>query len=144
MDNRITKMYLLISGLIIILVGGFISLTPNDYLASMNVQSGMDLNGSFNKNVEPSVSLLSDLRGMGGMMFVIGLYVFMSTFRKELTKPAVIMSVIVYTSFVVFRSLSFMLDGMPQIEITVAFSIELIMACLGLLLLFQKKELLPN
>ena len=133
-------MYLLISGLIIILVGGFISLTPNDYLASMNVQSGMDLNGSFNKNVEPSVSLLSDLRGMGGMMFVIGLYVFMANFRKELIKSAVIMSVIVYTSFVVFRSLSFMLDGMPQIEITVAFSIELIMACLGLLLLFQKKE----
>lgn len=140
MDNLITKIYLFISALIIILVGGFISITPNEYLISMNVQFGADLSGGFEKNIEPSVSLLSDLRGMGGVMFVIGLYVFMATFRKDLIKSAVIFSVIVYTSFVVFRALSFMLDGIPPLEITLAFLIEFIVAFWGLLLIFPKKN----
>jgi len=140
MGNWTTKTYLLISGLIIILVGGFISLTPNEYLASMNVQSGMDLSGSIDNNRGNSVSLLSDLRAMGGLMIVIGLYVFMAAFREDLMKSTILVSAIFYNVFVVFRALGFMLDGMPQSEIMMAFVIELILAFFGFLLVVSKKH----
>lgn len=140
MGNWIAKTYLLISGLIIILVGAYISLTPNDYLTSMNVPLGLELNGGIDKNLGPSVSFLSDLRAMGGLIFSIGLYVFIATFRKDSIKSAVFISVAFYTVFIVFRTLSFMLDGIPSLEIMVAFLIELILAFFGLLLIFLKRD----
>ncbi|WP_321276246.1 DUF4345 domain-containing protein [Thiomicrorhabdus indica] len=135
MDNLMTKIYLLIAGMIIILVGGFISLTPNEYLASMNVQ-----NSSLDRNLSSYVSLLSDLIAMGGLMIVIGLSVFMATFRNDLMKSAVLISTTFYATFVVFRVLGFLLDGIPQFEIMLAFLIEVILAFCGLFLILLKRH----
>lgn len=140
MGNWIAKTYLFTSGLIIILVGAYISFMPNEYLISMNVSLGVELNGGIDKNLGPSASFLSDLRAMGGLMFSMGLYVFIATFRKVSIKSAVLISVAFYIVFIVFRTLSFMLDGIPSLEIMVAFLIELMLAFWGLFLIFLKRD----
>ncbi|MBO1928297.1 DUF4345 domain-containing protein [Thiomicrorhabdus sp. 6S2-11] len=121
-------------------MGAFISLTPNEYLTSMNVSFGLEVNGSIDNNLGAPISLLSDLRAMGGMMLVIGLYILMANFQKDLMKSAVFISAVFYTTFSVFKTLSIMLDGTPQFEILLAFLIELMMAFSGLLLIFLTKH----
>nr|WP_279576311.1 DUF4345 domain-containing protein [Thiomicrorhabdus marina] len=106
----------------------------------MNVSFGLEVNGSIDNNLGAPISLLSDLRAMGGMMLVIGLYILMANFQKDLMKSAVFISAVFYTTFSVFKTLSIMLDGTPQFEILLAFLIELMMAFSGLLLIFLTKH----
>ena len=55
--------YLLAAGLAMLAVGGYVSLMPHTYLLSLGVESKTLLDGNgINSN------LLSDLRGMGGML----------------------------------------------------------------------------
>lgn len=135
MKTYTSKSYLFISGFIMMIVGGFIALAPSDYLASMN---GMDGGTGFYLSTVPSLNMLSDLRGMGGTLLVLSLYIFLSAFRNSWQPVALLVSTMVYASFFVFRSLGFLLDGFPGIGLMIAYVIEFALAYIGLLLVRVK------
>lgn len=127
MKNILTNSYLFTAGLIMMLVGIYIAITTIEYVAMIE-----------GPNTTLSINMLSDLRGMGGMLLVLGIYVFMSLFRKTWRQPALIVATAVYASFIIFRSLSITLDGLPDISILTAYLIEAVLAISGFLLINTK------
>lgn len=117
------KLYLFLAGLILVLVGFYIGFLPVDYLTQL-----------FGNN-EFSLDSLSEMRGMGGSLFVIGLFVFSAAFIKRIENTALIISALTYGSFSVFRLLSLMVDGLPSSSILYALSIELLFSLIAIPLL---------
>ena len=122
--------YLLVAGLTMLAVGGYVSLMPHAYLLSLGVESKTLFDGNgINSN------LLSDLRGMGGMLLFTGIFIFISSFRLTWQRYGLLMSALIYTAFIVFRTLSFLIEGLPAVSLIIAYSVELILAIIGLLLI---------
>lgn len=121
MKTNFNSIYLCVAGLVMVIVGSYIALTPNDYLRSLGVAI------EFN-----SVNLLSDLRGIGGMLLVMGSTIFLSTFRKNLQPAALLMSTLVYGAFFIFRTVGFVFDGLPSVALIAAYWIEFILALMGM------------
>lgn len=120
MKNKIQIVYLCLSGLVMLLVGVYIGVTTNIYYS--------DLNGAL---YAPSTNLLSDLRGMGGLILVMGAYIFSSVFVLSWRKNALFISVLIYSSFVFFRVIAVVVDGVPGVAIGLAWLIELAFATTG-------------
>lgn len=116
--------YLFFGGLIIALVGLYMAVSTNAYMATIT-----------EAEAQVSIDLLSDIRGMGGLLLTLGAYTLIAAFRKNWRSPALLLSITVYMSFVVFRTLGFVVDGLPEMKIFLAYSIELIMALWGYLVL---------
>ena len=127
-----SKLYLFIAGLILVLVGFYIGILPGDYLIQL-----------FGDN-EFSLDSLSEMRGMGGSLLVIGLFVFSAAFIKRIESPALVISVLIYGSFSVFRLLGMLIDGQPSSSILFAFSIELLMALLVSAIILSKTSTTSN
>ncbi len=127
-----SKLYLFIAGLILVLVGSYIGFLPGDYLTQLFGDK------------EFSFDSLSEMRGMGGSLFVIGLFVFSAAFIKRIESPALVISALIYGSFSVFRLLGFLFDGLPSQSIIIAFSIELLMALLVSAIILSKPNAISN
>ena len=128
MKRIIKRGYLLIAGLIMMLVGSYIAITTLDYVTVMSAE-----------DIVPSNNMLSDLRGMGGMLLVLGAYVLIGSFRINWQQPALIIAVGFFTSFVVFRNLGFVLDGWPDTSIMIAYWVEVVMAASGVWIATEKR-----
>ncbi len=128
MDITKNRLYLFMAGLILILVGSFIGFLPTEYLTQFFDR------GQFN------IDVLSEMRGMGGSLFVMGLFVFSATFIKRIENSALIISALIYCSFSIFRFLGFTLEGVPSTGILIAFSIEILLAALATVLIFSRSE----
>ena len=126
------KLYLFIAGLILVLVGSYIGFLPGDYLIQL-----------FGDN-EFSLDSLSEMRGMGGSLLVIGLFVISAAFIKRIESPALVISALIYGSFSVFRLLGMLIDGQPSSSILFAFSIELLMALLVSAIILSKTNTTSN
>ena len=130
--NKITSTYLFIAGLVLIAVGTYISFTPSIYLAQFNVNTGINQ------------EMLSELRGMGGMIFVFGVFILSACFKKILQPVAFIITVLIFIAFSLFRSISILVDGLPNEAILAALSVELILAIVGLFIGFKSNQLTTN
>lgn len=128
MKRIIKRGYLLVAGLIMMLVGSYIAITTLDYVAVMSAGDTV-----------PSTNMLSDLRGMGGILLVLGTYVLIGSFRINWQQPALIIAVGVFASFVVFRNLGFVLDGWPDTSIMIAYWVEVVMAASGVWIATEKR-----
>jgi len=124
MNSLISKIYLFISGTLIMLVGFYISIMTIEYLDAMTLNKA-----------QLSINMMSDLRGMGGLLFVMGGVVFLSQFFSKWQLIGGMVSVVVFASFVVFRSIAIVLDGVPDTVILVAYLIEFVLALFGFLLI---------
>lgn len=124
MKSAVIRLYLVLGVSILWLVSIYIAFSPQAYLISL---TGID---GFN-----SLSLISDLRGMGGMLFFIATYIFVCMLRQPKLEQALTLIVLVFTSFVVMRTVGFVLDGLPSMLIVLAYFIECVFMILGLLLL---------
>ncbi len=101
------------------------AITPVSYLTSMASEPA----------IESSLGLISDLRGLGGTLIFLGTFMFYSIFKPLQLTHAINLSVLVYSAFVVFRSIGFIMDGLPGVMMTLAVSIEAGLAFWGLWLL---------
>ena len=139
-----SQFYLFVAGLIMLLVGAFIALAPNEYLMSMGAASDTTFHSDLPRGISASINLISDLRGMGGMLGFIGAFVFTSTFNKGWQRPALLVSTLVYSAFVVFRTTGFIFEGLPSAGILVAYFIELTIAAIGIFLMKTKRQKLAD
>ena len=140
MKNSPLIIYLLFAGLTMLMVGAYIALTPNDYFATMNPDIM-----PINKFDAPPLSLaskdmLSDLRGMGGMLLFVGAFALFSVFKVQWRISALITSTLVFSAYVSMRSLGFLFDGLPSAPILIAYGIELVFALLGMALLLKREK----
>lgn len=138
MTSILTRSYLFFSGSLLLLIGAYIALTPNEYLASLTLatQTADSVQDPQNR----PINLLSDLRGMGGMLALAGLYLFTAGFRASWTSTAVPLATGIMAAFVLFRALGFVLDGLPQTDILIAFGIEALATGAGWVLLWSGRR----
>lgn len=120
--NRLTSLYLFLGGLTLLAVGSFISFVPTLYLTQ------------FVKASELNIEILSEMRGMGGTLLVFGLFIIISAFRVKLTKIAHAISILIFSSFFLFRTIGIVIDGIPNQGILAALGVELFFAVCGVIL----------
>lgn len=108
--------------------------TPYSYLTSMASAPA----------IESSLELISDLRGLGGTLIFLGTFIGYSIFKLPQLTNAINLSVLIYSAFVVFRVIGFLLDGLPGVIVTIAVSIEAGLAFWGLWLLKSNTKLHPS
>lgn len=127
------KIYLFLAGAILILVGFYIGFLPADYLTQFFGRS------------EFSIDSLSEIRGMGGCLFILGLFVVGGACIKRIENTALILSALIFGAFSAFRLLGILLDGIPGQSIFMALSIEVVFAVMAIpLLLSQQPSSLPS
>ena len=119
--HKSIMLYLFFGGLTLIVVGAFISFTPSLYLFQFVPASQIN------------IDILSEMRGMGGSLLVIGLFIVVGSFYVKLTKTALSMSVLIFCSFALFRCIGIAIDGVPSNGILIALGVELAFAVLGII-----------
>lgn len=117
------KIYLFLAGGLLILIGSFIGFFPAEYLAQ------------FFDSKEFSLDSRSEMRGMGGSLFILGLFIVGGAYIKRIEETALIISTLIFGAFSMFRIFGIIFDGVPSHSIVIALSIEIVFAVLAMLLL---------
>lgn len=125
MNNRSSLIFLFLSGLLLLGIGSAILLFPHAFHASNGIVLGND------------PSLLSEVRAPGGLLTASSILILLGTFRRSLRPLAMILTVLVYGSFGLARLLGLGLDGMPSSGLVASTAIELIVAAIGLWILYR-------
>jgi hypothetical protein len=119
---------LVISGLILIGVGGAILFMPVVFYAA----NGIDLGGNF--------SLLNEIRPPGGALLASGVVIISGAFILQLTFTSLVLSILIYLSYGLSRILSMALDGIPDGTLVMATGLEMILGLMGVLALIRCRE----
>ena len=126
--SKLATAFLIIAGLLLLVIGGSILLAPHSFYASNGIALGNDPN------------LLSEIRAPGGMLTASGLFALIGALRSNLASMTILLLVLVYGSFGVARIVSIMIDGMPASGIVAAAAIELLVAAVGLFVLWRTRQ----
>ncbi len=124
MKNSLTVIFLFLSGMLLLVIGGTILFLPHAFYANDGILLGNDPN------------LLSEIRASGGLLTGSSLVILFGTFRPTLRSLVMILNILVYGSFGISRLLGMVLDGIPSNGLVIATMIELIVAAVGLLILY--------
>lgn len=111
---------LILSGTVVLLVGLGIQFNPADFYAAYQVDM------SFNTN------WLNELRAGSSYLIFSGLLIVAGVFIKRLLTASIIVSLMLYGSFVLGRLLSLAVDGVPGSALITALVIELAVGVLVL------------
>ena len=123
MKNRFTLVFLSLSGLLLLAIGGTILLAPHALHATNGIALGND------------PSLLSEIRAPGGLLTASAVLILIGAFRRPLRFLATVLTVLVYGSFGLARLLGVVLDGVPSSGLVGSTTIELIVAAIGIRLI---------
>lgn len=127
MKTKLVKtqlMLLLVSGVLLILVGASIILSPADFYGSNNIDLGAD------------ISLLNELKAPAGFLLVAGFFMITAIFVRRRRDVALSLAALIYLSYAVTRFLSMVLDGVPASGLIMATVIEATIGLACLLILF--------
>ncbi len=125
----LTITFLSVSGLLLLAIGGTILLVPHAFYASDGIVLGND------------PSLLSEIRAPGGFLATSALLIMTGAFRQNLRSIALMLTVLVYGSFGLSRLVGLSLDGVPSTSLLMATGVELVLAVIGLGILFRQPSL---
>ena len=125
MKNTMTAIYLVIAGFLLLVIGGAILLAPHAFHGGNGVALGDNPN------------LLSEIRAPGGLLASSGIVILIGAFRTQWRLRSVQLTTLIYGSFGVARLVSMALDGVPSASIVGATLLELIVALVGLVMLWQ-------
>jgi hypothetical protein len=119
------KLLLFVAGVLLILIGAFISASPIDFYASNSIDLGSN------------VSLLNELKAPAGFLLVAGLFIIGATFIQHLADSAMLLAAMIYLSYAASRFASMVLDGVPAAGLVQAATLETVvgLACLAALLI---------
>lgn len=127
MKTTMTVIYLVISGLLLLVIGAAILLAPHAFHGSNGIALGDNPN------------LLSEIRAPGGLLAASGIIILIGGIRPLLRSQALQLTTLVYGSFGVARLMSIAMDGMPSDSIVGATVLEFVVASIGLALLLQTR-----
>ena len=127
MKSSLTVLYLVIAGLLLLVIGGALVVVPHSFHGSNGIALGHDPN------------LLSEIRAPGGLLANSGIIILIGAMRRQLRSLAVRLTTLVYGSFGLARIVSIALDGMPSSSIVAATVLELVVAFVGLTILWRRR-----
>lgn len=123
-----TRIYLIVAGLIGTALGTMILFAPAAFYASYGIA------------VAGQVDLLNELRAHGLGLLGAGFFIASGAFLPRLVMPAAIVAVAAYLSYGVSRLIGIAFDGMPSSGLQVATGIELAIGLFGLALLLRLRR----
>ena len=132
MKNWPIPVFLSLSGLLLLAIGGGILLAPQAFHASNGIVLDSD------------ATLMSEIRAPGGLLLASALFILVGAWRPSQRSSAVALSVLVYGSYGIARVVGMALDGMPSSGIVVAAAIELVVAGLGIGILWRRSVVLAK
>ncbi|MBC8268320.1 MAG: DUF4345 domain-containing protein [Rhodospirillaceae bacterium] len=125
-----TRVFLIVSGLIGIAIGGALLFTPVEFQASSGISLADDVN------------LLSEIRAPGGALLAAGIIIVSGAFVQKITQTSILLSCLFYLSYGASRLVGVMVDGVPNNTVIAAMACEIIIGLISLfaLLSFQRKQ----
>ena len=131
MTPIVTRVFLVVSGAILLAVGIGVLFQPHAFFAS----NGATLTG------EPS--LMSEVRAPGGMLLVSGIVVLVGAVWASVSWYGLALSALVYGTFGIARLVSMAFDGMPSDALVAATGVELVLGLLSLAVLLASGSTAP-
>ncbi len=122
------RIFLLASGGLLIAVGAAVLFLPHAFFAMNGATLGSD------------PSLMSEVRGPGGLLIVSGAVVLLGAFRSRDVELGLLLSALVYCGFGLSRLISLWLDGVPSTSLLTAMGTELTVGVLSLIVLISMKD----
>ncbi len=116
-----------IAGVTAFTIGGFIALEPHTFYLSYGIA------------LADAPNLLSELRGSGTNLALLGAVMLVGLFYHPLSKTSIAVAKIVFFAFPVGRVIGIFADGMPSEAILAALTVEIAIAAL-LVLAFRKTK----
>ena len=117
------KLTLLLAGIVLLAVAGFILVSPAEFYAASAIDVGTD------------ASLLNELKAPAGLLLVTGVLMLAAIWLHGLTRPALWMGCLVYLSYALSRGISMVADGLPADGLVQAAILESLfgLACIATL-----------
>lgn len=119
-----TRLYLILSALIALAIGGILTFTPG----LLHGPSGIPLE---------TANQLSEVRAPGAFLLVAGFWILAGGLATPLSRGGTVLAVMLYGSYAGGRVLSIVLDGWPSQSLVIALVIEVVFAVIGLGVLKQ-------
>lgn len=124
-DSRVFKVILMVLALTLVAFGGWRLMDPRGFY----VFSGLDS--------PDDAGSLSEVRGAGGIIMVLGLVVALGAFREAWSRTCVALAAVVFLALGSARLLGIALDGSPGAEVIQGMAIELVLGALALFAFFK-------
>jgi hypothetical protein len=124
-SSKVVSVYLFLAGLIFIIVGGANFIVPIEF----GTRNGAVLGDN--------MSMLSEMRGFGALLFVSGWIILLGAFFKNLTYTSAFIAPLMYLFFGVGRVLSIVVDGMPADTLVKATVVEIVVGIVGAFIFFK-------
>jgi hypothetical protein len=118
--SKAVKVFLVISGLVLVVIGAGLLFVPETFHAS----NGIDLGGQ--------VNLLNETRAPGGALLGSGIVILAGVFVASLTFTSAVVSVLIYLSYGISRIYSMLVDGMPSDILVGVMVLEIVIGTVGL------------
>ncbi len=132
MGNSIAaKIFLVVSGLIGIVIGGALLFFPVAFHASSGISLG------------DNVNLLSETRAPGGTLVAAGALIALGAFNPRTAPTSFLISSLFYLSYGVSRLYSLFVDGIPHSSLVVAMGCEIAIGLLSLFVLLKANKHRP-
>ena len=129
MENSIVlKIFLAISGLLLVYIGGSFLIIPK----KMKDGQGIDIAGDIN--------MLAETRSASALILVFAILIILGIFQNSLTYISTLVSVLVLLSLGGGRLISILLDGIPVKALVIATIVELALGVVGGIIFFVFKE----
>lgn len=122
-ESRVLTASLLMSGALLLAVGGALLLAPDIMHASNGVDIGSD------------PSLRSEVRAPGGALLALGGLILAGVFVKRLRFTGTVTAATVYLAYGLSRLLSMAIDGMPSPGLVVVTGVEIVIGIVNVVLL---------
>ena len=127
MRQIMTRVFLVISGAIALLIGITILFVPHALFATNQIALGTDPN------------LLSEIRAPGGLLIALGLVMGLGGCLRRCERAGLFTAAIAFLSYGVSRLISVAIDGPPATSLLFALAIELIVGLVAVLLLIPTR-----
>lgn len=127
-NSKVLKIYLIVSGLLLAVIGGLTAFNP----INIKANEGIEIAGN--------ASALNDVRSFGMLLLVTAIFLIAGVLKSSLRKSATISAIILFLSLAVGRVFSMLIDGMPSDGIVKATGLEFILGIVGAILFFIYQE----
>lgn len=121
-NSKFVKVMLIISGVLLLIIGGSYVFTPIEFFSSANQT---DLSGQ--------VNLLSEIRAAGGGLLLGGIIIIMGAFKANMTYASTMVSIVIWTGWGLARFVGMSVDGTPNEGILMATFFELVLGVMGII-----------
>lgn len=121
-SSKILKIYLFVSGLILLVIGSLTTFNP----ITIKANEGIEIAGN--------ASALNDVRSFGVLLLAMAALAIIGSLKQPLRKSASVSTFLLFLSLGIGRLLSIMLDGMPSDGMVKATGLEIILGLVGLIL----------